>query len=64
MIKPESLLNQDSLIDDEAIVPTSPFVPVKAKPCESDERKRELEIVDEAVEKKPLSRPSVVEVEL
>jgi hypothetical protein len=29
---PLSLLNQDSLIDDEAMVETTPFVPVKAKP--------------------------------
>jgi hypothetical protein len=37
---------------------------VKAKPCDSDERKRLDEMVDDAVEKKPLSSPSAVEVEL
>ena len=30
---PASLLNQDSLIDDEAIVFTLPFVPVYVNPC-------------------------------
>jgi hypothetical protein len=64
VIKPESLLNHDNFTDDEAMVETSPFVPVKAKPCDSDERKRLDEMVDDAVEKKPLSSPSAVEVEL
>ena len=39
-VKPESLLNQDSLIDDEAIVLTCPFVPVYVNPCDSDGRKK------------------------
>lgn len=33
---PASLLNQDSLIDDEAIVLTNPLLPVYAKPCDSE----------------------------
>ena len=60
--KLESLLNQESFTDDEAMVFTLPLVPVYAKPWERDERKRSFEMVLEAVEKKPL-RPSTVEVE-
>ena len=30
--KPASFVNHDRLIDDEAIVESSPFVPVNAKP--------------------------------
>ena len=33
---PASLLNHDSFTDDEAIVDTSPLLPVNAKPCVSD----------------------------
>ncbi len=36
VMKLESLLNHDSLIDDEAIVCTNPLVPVYANPCVSD----------------------------
>jgi hypothetical protein len=35
---PASLLNHDSLTDEEAMVETIPFVPVNAKPCVSDGR--------------------------
>ncbi len=59
--KPASLLNQDSLIDDEAIVCTSPFVPVNAKPCDSDGRYRLDPNVDDAVENSP-EKPMTVEV--
>jgi hypothetical protein len=38
VMKAESLENQLSLIEEEAIVETIPFVPVKAKPCERDGR--------------------------
>ena len=60
---PASLLNHESLTEDEAIVFTCPAEPVYANPCDIDGRYRELEIVDEAVEKKPF-RPRTVEVEL
>ena len=33
-----SLLNHDSLTDDDAMVETRPFVPVNANPCDSDGR--------------------------
>ena len=36
--KPASLLNHESLIEEEAIVFTCPLVPVYANPCDSDER--------------------------
>lgn len=42
----------------------SPLVPLKSKPCERDGRKRLLLKVEEAVENRPLRKPSVVEVEL
>ena len=61
---PASLLNQDSLIDDDAIVFTCPADPVYAKPCVSDGKKKLPTCVDDAVEKYPPSRPSVVDVEL
>ena len=61
---PASLLNHDSLIDDEAIVLTSPLLPVYVKPCVRDGRYTDDPSVDEAVEKKPPVRPSVVDVEL
>ena len=35
-MNPASLLNHDSLIDDEAIVETIPLLPVNAKPCDRD----------------------------
>ena len=62
-MKFESLLNHDSLIDDEAMVETIPFDPVYAKPCERDGRQRDDPNVDEAVEKRP-ANPMTVEVEL
>jgi hypothetical protein len=43
---------------------TSPFAPTAKPPAERDERYRLDEMVDDAVEKNPLSRPRVVEVEL
>jgi hypothetical protein len=52
-----SLLNQDSLTDDEAIVCTIPLVPVNAKPCDSEGRNRDELNVDEAVEKIPPPNP-------
>ena len=63
-MKLESLLNHDSLIDELAIVETKPFVPVNANPCDSDDRYSDEENVDDAVEKRPFSKPSVVDVEL
>ena len=57
----KSLLNQERLIDDEAIEETLPEVPRYAKPCERVGRFRLEEIVEEAVEKKP-ERPRTVEV--
>ena len=60
---PLSLLNQESCTDDEAIELTLPPVPKYANPWESDESRRSPEMVDEAVEKNPLSNPRVVEVE-
>lgn len=63
VVNPASLLNQESLTEEEAIVETRPLVPVKAKPWDRDDRKRLDEMVDDAVEKNPLSRPRVVEVE-
>jgi hypothetical protein len=62
--KPASLLNHDSLIDDDAIVCTRPFVPVYVNPCVRDGRYRDDENVDDAVENRPLVNPIVVEVEL
>jgi hypothetical protein len=59
-----SLLNQERLIDDDAIVFTFPFVPRYVKPCESAGRKKLPDCVDEAVEKNPPVRPRTVEVEL
>ena len=64
VINARSLLNHDSLIDDEAIVDTNPFVPVYVNPCVRDGRYREDENVDDAVEKIPLVNPIVVDVEL
>jgi hypothetical protein len=61
--KPASLLNQDNLIDDEAIVWTSPADPVNAKPCARDGRYSDEENVDDAVEKRP-ANPMTVDVEL
>ena len=42
---------------------TRPLVPTARLPIERDGRKGEEEIVDEAVEKKPLRRPRVVVVD-
>ncbi len=61
--KPASLLNHESCTEDEAIVDTFPVDPVYAKPCESEGSLKSPEIVEEAVEKKPL-RPRTVVVEL
>ena len=61
---PASLLNHDSFTDDEAIVDTSPLLPVNAKPCVRDGRYREDPNVDDAVENSPLVKPIVVDVEL
>ena len=60
---PASLENQESLMEDDAMVWVRPLEPVYKKPWVRDERKREEEMVEEAVEKKPL-RPRTVEVEL
>ena len=61
---PESLLNHDSLIDDEAMVLVMPFDPVKRKPWVSDGRKSVELNVDEAVENRPFWNPMVVLVAL
>ncbi len=60
---PASLLNHDRLIDDEAIVCTSPLLPVNAKPCVSDGKNRDDPNVDDAVENSPLN-PMIVDVPL
>ena len=60
--KPTSLLNHESLIDDEAIVETRPFVPVNAKPCVSDGKYRDDENVDDAVENSPPPTNPMVDV--
>jgi hypothetical protein len=59
-----SLLNHDNRTDDEAIVETSPLVPVKAKPWDRLDMKSEELKVDEAVENKPFEKPIVVLVAL
>ena len=64
MRKLESLLNHDSLIDDEAIDDTRPFDPMNEKPCDRLERKRDELNVDEAVENRPAENPMVVPVAL
>ncbi len=61
---PASLLNQDSCTDDDAIELTLPLDPMYEKPCDSDGKKKLPTCVDDAVEKYPLSSPSVVDVEL
>ena len=63
-VNPVSLLNQDSCIDDDAIEFTFPPVPRYVNPCDRDGRKKLPDCVDDAVEKNPLSSPSVVDVEL
>ena len=57
-------MNHDSLIDDEAIVCVIPFVPVKRKPCDRDGKNSDELNVDDAVEKRPLWNPMVVDVAL
>jgi len=47
-----------------AVVPTTPVEPTYATPCPRDDSRRGPENVDDAVEKNPLSSPSVVDVEL
>ena len=59
-----SLLNQDSLTDDEAIVETIPFDPVNAKPWDRDGRNSAELNVELAVEKRPAEKPITVEVAL
>jgi hypothetical protein len=46
------------------MVLTCPAEPKYVNPCERDGRYREEEIVEDAVEKNPLVRPRVVDVEL
>ena len=51
--------------EDDEIVLILPLVPTYANPCESEERKRSFENVEEAVENSPpVKNPIVVEVEL
>jgi len=61
---PASLLNQERLIEDDAVEFTLPLDPMYANPCESEERFKGAEMVDDAVEKNPLSNPRAVVVEL
>ena len=61
---PASLVNHESLTDDEAMVETIPFDPVKAKPCDSDGKKSDELKVEDAVEKRPFEKPIVVPVAL
>ncbi len=56
---PASLLNHDRFTDDEAIVCTSPLLPVNAKPCVSDGRYRDPKYPD--VEEAYVDESSVVE---
>jgi hypothetical protein len=49
---------------EEEMVFTCPAEPKYAKPCDSEGRYRDDEKVDDAVEKIPLVKPMVVEVEL
>ena len=63
-VKPLSLLNQESCTEDEAIELTLPAEPMYPNPCERDESLRSDENVDDAVEKTPFNKPSVVVVEL
>ncbi len=58
------MLNQDSLIDDDAIEFTCPADPMYANPCVRDGRYRDELNVDDAVENRPLVNPIVVDVEL
>ena len=60
---PRSLLNHDNWIDDEAIEFTLPVDPMYENPCASDERRRSVVKVDDAVESSPLT-PSTDVVEL
>lgn len=60
---PASLLNHDSFTDDEAIELNNPLEPIKAKPCERLGWKVLPLKVEEAVEKKPPRKPSMVDVE-
>jgi hypothetical protein len=62
--KPASLLNQERLIELDAIEFTVPPVPRYAKPCERDESRRAELNVELAVENNPPPKPMAVEVEL
>ena len=46
-----------------AVVVTRPPEPTYARPCESEESRSAEDIVEEAVERKPLEKPMVVVVE-
>lgn len=61
---PASLLNQESCIEDEAIGCTRPVEPVNKNPCPKEESLSGAEIVEEAVDRKPLRNPKVEVVEL
>ena len=61
--KPASLLNHERLIDDDAIVCTSPFDPVYAKPCDRSDSFVPFSVVDPS-ENSPCMNPIVVDVEL
>ena len=60
---PASLLNQERLIDDEAIELAFPADPMYAKPCVSDGKYTDEPNVDDAVVKIP-EKPSTDDVEL
>ena len=63
-MKLESLLNHESRMDDEAMELSCPLEPRYAKPCDRFDRNKFDEKVDDAVEKRPLPKPMVVDVEL
>jgi hypothetical protein len=63
VMKLVSLLNQESLTDELAMVLTFPALPVYAKPWVRAGRKKSFDMVDDAVEKNPFN-PRTVVVEL
>ena len=61
---PDDVIDPPTASDDVAVVLTSPVDPTYATPCDSDVSRRDDPNVDDAVEKRPLRSPSVVDVEL
>ena len=63
LVNPASLLNHDSLIDDEAIDCTSPLDPMYEKPCVRSVSLVPFSVVDDR-ENSPDVKPITVDVEL